>query len=139
LSVMQALHVGRRRLRTARRVWARLILILWMRRGRQLPGLVDQLARPRQTTPPNDPTRQGLAVYTLLGVGRMRARCLTMSLVHFSLLVDQGFQPELVIGLPPRPINPDAHAWVEIDGVDVGPPPGMMGAEELARFPRRSA
>jgi hypothetical protein len=135
--VTHALHVGRRRLRTLGRVWARFLLILWLRRGRQLPGLVDELARPRLTTPPGNPSRLGVAVYALLGVGRLRARCVTMSLVHFSLLVDQGFRPELVIGLPPRPESPDAHSWVEIDGVDVGPPPGKMDSQELARFPRK--
>jgi hypothetical protein len=40
----------------------------------------------------------------------------------------------LVIGLPREAITKDAHAWVELDGTDVGPPPGRAGHEPMARF-----
>ena len=42
--------------------------------------------------------------------------------------------PELVIGLPREPKDKDAHAWVELHGMDVGPPPGRGLHEELARY-----
>ena len=41
---------------------------------------------------------------------------------------------QLVIGLPHTPADKDAHAWVELAGTDVGPPPGRASHEELARF-----
>ncbi len=42
----------------------------------------------------------------------------------YRLLREQGDAAELVIGLPKNPADKSAHAWVELDGVDVGPPPG---------------
>ena len=39
------------------------------------------------------------------------------------------------IGLLPSAPNQRAHAWVELDGRDVGPPPGQFGHEEMARLP----
>jgi hypothetical protein len=52
------------------------------------------------------------------------------------MLADQGYRPSLVIGLPRETESHDAHAWVEIGEVDVGPPPGKGTIVELARFPR---
>jgi hypothetical protein len=49
-------------------------------------------------------------------------------------MAEQGQSAEVVIGLPQEPLDNKAHAWVEIDGVDVGPPPGRQGHEELARY-----
>ena len=56
------------------------------------------------------------------------------SLVLYRLLREQGDDAELVIGLPQTPADKDAHAWVELAGRDVGPPPGRGPHEELARF-----
>ena len=56
------------------------------------------------------------------------------ALVLYRLLREQGDEPELVIGLPQTAADKDAHAWVELGGVDVGPPPGRGTHEELARF-----
>jgi hypothetical protein len=56
------------------------------------------------------------------------------ALVLFRLLREQGDAAELVIGLPENPGGKDAHAWVELEGVDVGPPPGRSGHDEMARF-----
>jgi hypothetical protein len=59
-------------------------------------------------------------------------------MVLYRLLEGQGIDAELVIGLPREPRDKDAHAWVEVDGVDVGPPPGGSRHEELARYgPKR--
>jgi Transglutaminase-like superfamily len=52
----------------------------------------------------------------------------------FKLLKAEGVNAELVIGLPASPESHIAHAWVEIDGRDVGPPPGRRNHEELARY-----
>ena len=69
-----------------------------------------------------------------LGLGPFRARCLFTSMVLFRMLRDQGDDAELVIGLPLEPKDKDAHAWVELGGRDVGPPPGRGRHEELARY-----
>ena len=37
--------------------------------------------------------------------------------------------------LPGEARDQTAHAWVELNGRDVGPPPGRNGHAELARFP----
>jgi hypothetical protein len=54
--------------------------------------------------------------------------------VLFTLLRRRGSQAELVIGLPENASTHEAHAWVELDGRDVGPPPGQNGHVQLARF-----
>ena len=41
---------------------------------------------------------------------------------------------ELVIGLPEQAKDERAHAWVELEGRDVGPPPGRAGHLEMARL-----
>ena len=67
-------------------------------------------------------------------VGPYQPRCLLRALVLFRELRRQGDPAELVIGLPRELVDKDAHAWVEIDGVDVGPPPGRGPHEPLARY-----
>ena len=52
----------------------------------------------------------------------------------YGMLREDGVAAELVIGLPSSPASQVAHAWVEIDGRDVGPPPGRSQHEELARY-----
>lgn len=74
-----------------------------------------------------------------LRVGPWRPRCLLRSLVLFHLLREQGSPAVLVIGLGHEARSASAHAWVELDGRDVGPPPGGGGYEELARYPRPTA
>jgi len=76
------------------------------------------------------------AVSRGLRIGPWRPRCLLRSLVLYRLLREQGVDAQLVIGLPDRASSPDAHAWVEVDGRDVGPWPGRKGYEELTRYPR---
>ena len=78
--------------------------------------------------------RLGRGVARLLKIGPFEARCLVMALVHFRLLREQGDEPELVIGLERISRTRDAHAWLEIDGRDVGPPPGRGAHEELLRY-----
>lgn len=76
------------------------------------------------------------AVARGLRIGPWQPRCLVRALVLYRLLRAQGDPAELVIGLHHRAASPDAHAWVLLDGRDVGPPPGGAGYEEMTRFPR---
>ncbi len=110
--------------------------VVVQQRRMPLPELVRHLGRP-VTHPdrPLEPARLGSIVGRVLRVGRHRARCLHASLVLYRLLVRQGARPSLVIGLPAEPADKDAHAWVELDGVDVGPPPGGRRHRALARYP----
>lgn len=104
-------------------------------RHHPLPELMQRLqqetSRGRQAL---DAKRLGRIVQRALGVGPWQARCLWTSLVLYKLLRAQGDDPQLVIGLPREPKDKDAHAWVEIDGRDVGPPPGASNHEELTRY-----
>jgi hypothetical protein len=100
-----------------------------------LPDLMERLRQaPPTVVRPLEPRRLGGIVQRVLRLGPWRARCLWTSLVFYRLLHAQGEEPELVIGLPREPKDKDAHAWVEIDGVDVGPPPGKSNHEELTRY-----
>lgn len=75
------------------------------------------------------------AVDRVLVLPWRRLRCLPRAVVLYSLLVDQGHDARLVIGLPPVSQSPEAHAWVEIEGTDVGPYPGREGRQELISYP----
>jgi hypothetical protein len=55
-------------------------------------------------------------------------------MVMFEILKEQGEAPELVIGLPDQASSHEAHAWVELDSIDVGPPPGRAGHDEMVRY-----
>ena len=110
-------------------------LVHWNLRRRPLPDAVGKLgARPRPPTDRIDPRRLSRIVHRTLRIGDRRPRCLINALVLYRLLREQGDPAELVIGLPHDARDKDAHAWVELDGVDVGPPPGRDGHEELARY-----
>jgi Transglutaminase-like superfamily len=76
----------------------------------------------------------GRIVRRVLRVGSRQPRCLFKALVLYRLLWAQGDVAELVIGLPATPTGKEAHAWVEVERVDVGPPPGGHGHVELARY-----
>jgi hypothetical protein len=99
-----------------------------------LPQAVTRLGRRGRRKVELEPVRLGRIVFGLLRLGRKRARCLYTSLVLFKLLRQEGVAAELVIGLPREPRDKDGHAWIEIDRVDVGPPPGGSRHEELARY-----
>lgn len=103
----------------------------------ELPRLIDHLGQsPRLRIRPLRPRRLGRIVNRVLRLGPYRPRCLVLSLVHFRLLRRQGTAAEIVLGLPPDAESHQAHAWVEVQGVDVGPPPGRMGHGEMARYGR---
>ncbi len=123
----------------AGRVWiAALDVYLQLRRG-SLDEAVVALGRRRKSArrERRSPMLLSRAVWRALRVGPLRPRCLTRSLVLYRLLRAQGDEPQLVVGLPEPVTSSDAHAWVEIAGRDIGPPPGAAGYRELARYPRR--
>lgn len=101
-----------------------------------LPGLVARLGA---TSGPAGrryaPALLSWAVHRVLGMSPTEQTCLVRALILYRLLREQGDAPELVIGLPPRPTDHRAHAWVELDGVDLGPPPGRGAYEPFARYP----
>jgi Transglutaminase-like superfamily len=113
-----------------------LFVVIWVRvRRRPLPDVIAGLARVNRVRPARaGPVRMGLIVSRALRVGSYQARCLYTSLVLFRLLREQGVEADIVIGLPREPRDKDAHAWIEIDGRDVGPPPGRARHVELARY-----
>ena len=121
----------------------RLALRVWLAYGRvwvllhRLPlhEAIGVLGRREILTPSlGEPSRYSRAIHRLLRVGQKRPRCLPSAMVLFKLLRAEGIDAELVIGLPSSPESHIAHAWVEIDGRDVGPPPGRRNHEELARY-----
>ncbi len=118
----------------ARSWWSLLHVVVGLRRH-GLPAVVHRIAKaPQGTRLRLTPQRLGRAVHRALNVGPAHPRCLHTALVLLRLLTQQGESPELVIGLPPTATSKDAHAWIELDRVDVGPPPGRSGHVELARF-----
>ena len=100
-----------------------------------LPVVVQRLSRrrplPAYRLAPED---LGRIVWRALQIRRHRPRCLFNALVLYRLLWAQADTAELVIGLPEAPIGKDAHAWIEVEREDVGPPPGACGHVELARY-----
>jgi len=117
------------------RIWfdaARVALAL---RRRSLLQVVDDSAS-TSNRDPLPPAFLSRAVSRGLRIGRWQPRCLIRSLVLYRLLREQGAAAELVIGLPDRSESPDAHAWVEIGGLDLGPAPGRGPHRELTRYPR---
>jgi hypothetical protein len=97
--------------------------------------LVRRLGRTGGRADGHPPALLSLAVHRSLRLGPLRPRCLTSSLVLYRLLREQGDRAELVIGLPPEARDPAAHAWVELDDRDIGPPPGRGRHAPIARFP----
>lgn len=124
-----------RRARLATRVWRRYFTVKLLLGRLPLADSIEVL-RNRSHSPPIDqePQQLGRSVVRALRVGRLQPRCLTLALIHLSLLYDNGLSAQLVIGLPDGAHSPRAHAWIEVDGVDIGPPPGRHGHQEMIRY-----
>jgi hypothetical protein len=117
-------------------IWATYVRVRIGLSRRPLPELVRELAAPGTAVPSAErPGWLGRAVYRSTALGPVHPRCLTNALVHFRLLRASGVPASLVIGLEEDPTSKDAHAWVEVGGRDVGPPPGRNGHVELTRYP----
>jgi hypothetical protein len=127
--------LGRARLAT--RIWRRYatVKVLLARRRPLADTIHTLLSRPAASPIDQGPRQLGRSVVRALSVGRLQPRCLTLALIHMTLLRDNGISSQIVIGLPHEAPSPRAHAWIELDGVDIGPPPGRHGHEELARYP----
>jgi transglutaminase-like putative cysteine protease len=124
-----------RKVAIALRVWSRLLSVSIGLRRYPLPELIARLDRGNAGRPlPFSPPRLGRMVTASLRLGPYRPRCLHASLVLYGLLRQSGVGANLVIGLPHEARSKDAHAWVEVDGVDVGPAPGGAGHLALARY-----
>ncbi len=120
------------------RIWSLYPRVVVALRRQQLPTYVASLAAAGGRRPRHSAARLSRAVDRSLRLGSRQPRCLVSAVVLYRLLRDQGDEPELVIGLPETPTDQEAHAWVELGGTDVGPPPGRGSHRELARFGRRS-
>lgn len=121
--------------RLAFRVLRAYLHVLLVLPRRPFPEVVDRLATGPPASGPAVPIRRlSWMVDRTLRVGSLQPRCVVNALVLFRLLQCQGVRAEVVIGLPPVVRDKDAHAWVEVDGHDVGPAPGRSGHEEFARF-----
>lgn len=129
-------HLGpRRKAELALRIWLRFVPLLYAVKRYPLPTLVERLGHaPRRPSHWVEPRRLGRIVGRVLRLGPFNPRCLYTSLVLYRLLHEEGEPAKLVIGLPLEPKDKDAHAWVEVAGMDVGPPPGRANHQELARF-----
>jgi len=117
------------------RVWWTAVRVQLALRRKPLHQVVTELGRPasRPAVPVSLLSR---AVSRGLRVGGWQPRCLIRSLVLYRLLRAQGDPADLVIGLHERATSPDAHAWIELGGRDVGPLPGRGAHRELSRYPR---
>jgi len=125
-----------RKARLAADIWVAYVYVRRNLTRRPLPDLVRELSAEGRPVPQVvNPPRLGRAVFKSLGIGDVRARCISMALVHYHLLRRSGVDAELVIGLEHEPTSKDAHAWVEVQGRDVGPPPGRGDHQEMVRYP----
>jgi hypothetical protein len=123
------------KLRLAVRVWLRFLSVNRGMRRYPLPDLVKRLSRTRESrSPALESVRLGRVVARSLRIGGHQPRCLTLSLILYSLLRERGDRAELIIGLADDSADKTAHAWVELNGIDVGPPPGRCRHAELARY-----
>jgi Transglutaminase-like superfamily len=122
------------RVKLALRIWRSYAGIRRSLKSTPLAGLTRQLGAARATKRHHPPELLGYAVGRCLRIGDHQVRCLIGSLVLYRLLREQGDEAVLVIGLPPNAVDQTAHAWVELDGRDVGPPPGRGRHVALARF-----
>jgi Transglutaminase-like superfamily len=119
----------------AARIGGTFLLVHWRLRRDPLPRVVESFAgRDRGGISRVEARRLSRIVYGTLRLGPLRPRCLVNALVLFRLLRAQGDEAELVIGLPRDARDHEAHAWVEVERIDVGPPPGKGSHEELARY-----
>ncbi len=123
------------RLRYFLRIWRWYLVVRLGVYRRPLPDFVAALSTvPRPGGSHLSPRRLGLMVYRDLSVAGRHDVCLVNALVLYRLLREQGDDPEVVIGLPAEATDREAHAWIEVGGRDVGPPPGKGTHLPMARF-----
>lgn len=114
-------------------VYVKVRLTLWRN---SLPRAVEILSTGRRPShPPLDHLHMARIIDRTLRIRALRPRCLSRSLVLYHLVRQDSASVELVLGLPESLEGHQAHAWVEVGGIDIGPAPGGHGYEELARYP----
>ncbi len=125
-----------RKLLLVGRVWTHYARVSYALRRHSLPDLVRSLDRlPARGRSRQHPATYARAIHLGLRLGPWAPRCLPKALIMFRLLREQGDNPQLVIGIPERATTHIAHAWIELEGKDVGPPPGRGGRGVLAQYP----
>lgn len=126
------LHLGQKAL-IAARIWLWSIRTTNGLRKEDLPSYLKRVSTVSKVAPRRiHPVRLSRAIDKSLPT--RTPRCIVRSIVLFRLLKEQGDAPELVIGMSETARDHTAHAWVELDHVDIGPRPGRHGHRELARF-----
>ena len=125
-----------RNLALAVRIWLIYLRVVLLLRSRPMHRVIERLGSPAGAAKgPDVAIHYSRAIHRALRLGEKRPRCLPSALVLYRLLKAGHVPAELVIGLPATPTSPIAHAWVELDGRDIGPPPGRHHHEEFARYP----
>ncbi len=122
------------KVRIAIRIWRSFLSIAFRDRREPLPEFIARFGRVQHLDARRiTPLRLRGTVLRALRLGAWRPTCLANALVLYRLLHEQGDQAELVIGLPIEALDHRAHAWVELNGQDLGP---FLGKHHtaLARF-----
>jgi hypothetical protein len=122
------------KVKLALRVWRTYVRVRRRLRSTDLPTAVSRLGAAHPTVRRYPPGNLSRAVDRALAPIPGDPTCLVRSLVLFRLLREQGDAAEVVIGLPEKPTSQAAHAWVELAGRDVGPPPGRAGHSQMVRY-----
>lgn len=113
--------------------WTWAVVLVQIRRT-PLPDLIGEMRVPRRSSPAWTPRRTVANVARLLRFRNRRARCLISSIVGLRMLSMAGYETDVVIGLPNDAADHGAHAWLEVGGRDIGPPPGRGDHVEIARY-----
>ncbi len=116
-------------------VWKTALRVQVALRRHGMPSAIAKLEDSAATRARHPVPLLSRAVSRGLRVGSWQPRCLIRSMVLYDLLRKQGDPAELVIGLKEQASSSDAHAWVELEGRDIGPLPGGRGYLELTRYP----
>ncbi len=126
-----------RRLRLGSRVLRRYLKVrLLLAMGRPLPVIVSRMSHRKAARDKRfRPSQLVRAVDRILKLPGRPLKCLPRALVLYSLLVDEGHDPRLAIGLPEDSPGVQAHAWVELGGRDIGPSPGRNGHSPMVIYP----
>jgi len=118
------------------RVWWLAILAWRGLANRPLPEFVRSWSDEVEGVEAREPSQWSRTVDRALKVGSWRPRCIIRAMVLYRLLAENGNDPVLVIGIGDSALSKDAHAWVELDGREMGPWPGSGGMPRLASFDR---
>ena len=120
-------------------VWLLAVIAWWRMKRVPLPDLMVSWSSATPVTDARQPEDLSRIVDRVLRVGGWEPRCIVRAMVLYRLLVQRGNEPALVIGLPNEARSKDTHAWVELDGRDLGPRPGRGQLVTFATFDQNGA